>query len=93
MNQSEPEGTGARVLLTMAGAVIVIAGIKAASSLILPLLVAVFLAMISLPLLNWLLDKRVPTALAVPVRMARRSALDQTFSSSAMLTRADTPEL
>ena len=66
MGQPKTEGKGARFLLTMAGAVIVIAGIKAASSLILPLLVAVFLAMISLPLLNWLLDKRVPTALAVP---------------------------
>ena len=66
MDQPGREGKGARFLLTMAAAVIVIAGIKAASSLILPLLVAIFLAMISLPLLNWLQGKRVPTALAVP---------------------------
>lgn len=66
MAQSEAQAKGARVLLTMAGVVVVIAGAKAASSLILPLLVAVFLAMISLPLLNWLQKKRVPTALAVP---------------------------
>ena len=66
MAQSEAQAKGARVLLTMAGVVVVIAGAKAASSLILPLLVAVFLAMISLPLLNWLQKKRVPIALAVP---------------------------
>ncbi len=66
MDQPGTEGKGARFLFTMAAAVIVIAGLKAAASLILPLLVAVFLAMISLPLLNWLQGKRVPTALAVP---------------------------
>ena len=66
MQQPSVRAKGSRFLLTAAGAVIVIAGFKAASSLILPLMVAVFLAMISLPLLNWLQRMRVPTALAVP---------------------------
>ena len=45
----------------------VIAGIKAASSLILPFLVALFLAMVTLPLLNWLQRQRIPKPLAVLV--------------------------
>ena len=56
---------GARFLLMAASAVIVIAGIKAASSLILPFLVSIFLALVTLPLLNWLQSKNVRTPLAV----------------------------
>jgi len=48
-----------------ASVVIVIAGLKAASSLILPFLTSLFVAMTSLPLLNLLQKKKVPTALAV----------------------------
>jgi AI-2 transport protein TqsA len=56
---------GGRVLLVAASCVVVIAGLKAASSLILPFLVALFLAMVSLPLLNWLQVKGIPTPIAV----------------------------
>ncbi len=55
--------------MIVASLVVVIAGIKAASSLILPFLVALFLAMITLPLLNWLRGKRIPTPLAVLVTL------------------------
>jgi AI-2 transport protein TqsA len=44
---------------------VVIAGMKAAASIILPFFIAAFIAMISFPLLNWLQNKRVPTALAL----------------------------
>jgi predicted PurR-regulated permease PerM len=57
---------GARFLLVVACLVVVIAGLKAASSVFLPFLIAVFLSMITLPLLNWLQSVRVPRALAVP---------------------------
>jgi predicted PurR-regulated permease PerM len=56
---------GARLLVMAASFVIVVAGLKAASSLILPFLVALFLAMVSLPLLNWLQSKGFPTPIAV----------------------------
>ncbi len=56
---------GARALLIVASLIIVIAGLRAAKSLILPFLVAMFLAMVTLPLLNWMQDKKVPTPLAV----------------------------
>jgi predicted PurR-regulated permease PerM len=41
--------------------------LKAAASVVLPFLIAIFLAMISLPLLNWLQAKRIPRPLAVGV--------------------------
>lgn len=66
MEGSEVRDKGARALLVVASLVIVVAGMKAASSLILPFLVALFLAMITLPLLNWLQAKRIPAPLAVP---------------------------
>jgi predicted PurR-regulated permease PerM len=67
VDPKEARDKGARTLLVVASLVVVIAGIKAASSLILPFLVALFLAMVTLPLLNWLQSKRIPKPLAVPV--------------------------
>lgn len=60
---------GARVLLLAASFVVVVAGLRAASGLILPFLSALFLAMISLPLLNWLRSKHIPTPIAVAVTL------------------------
>lgn len=65
MGDTQNTDTGARVLLIIASLVIVIAGLKAAAGVFLPLLIAVFLSMISLPLLNWLQAVRVPKGLAV----------------------------
>jgi predicted PurR-regulated permease PerM len=65
MTPEDTRDTGARVLLIFASTVVVIAGMKAASSLILPFLSSLFIAMISLPLLNWLRSRRVPTPAAV----------------------------
>jgi AI-2 transport protein TqsA len=59
------ERKGARFLLVVASFVVVIAGIKAAAPLILPFMIASFIAVISLPLLNWLQSKRIPNAPAV----------------------------
>jgi len=56
---------GTRFLLMAACVVIVISGIKAASGLILPFLISLFLALITLPLLNWLIRKKIPMPLAV----------------------------
>lgn len=54
-----------RVLLVFAAFIVVLAGLKAASGLILPVLVAAFLATVSFPILEWLREKRVPRFLAV----------------------------
>jgi len=48
-----------------AAAVIVIAGLRAAQSLVIPFLLALFLAIIASPLVQWLQRKRVPNILAV----------------------------
>lgn len=62
--------TGARVLLVIACLVVVIAGLQAASQLILPFLVAAFLAILSLPLLSLLQRLRLPNFLAVFLTLA-----------------------
>lgn len=56
---------GAHYLLVVASVVVVIAGMKAAASIILPFFIAVFIAMISFPLLNWLQSVHVPNGLAL----------------------------
>lgn len=45
--------------------VVVIAGLKLAQSLVIPFLLALFLAIICLPVVSWLTRRRVPTTLAV----------------------------
>lgn len=49
-----------RILLTVASIVVLIAGLQAASAIILPILVAVFLAVICTPPVNWLQRKGLP---------------------------------
>ncbi|MDP7515652.1 MAG: AI-2E family transporter [Arenicellales bacterium] len=51
--------TGTRVLLVLASLVIVIAGLKAASTIIVPLLMALFIAIITTPFMLWLTGKGV----------------------------------
>ena len=69
MQLKERRDTGARVLIAAASLVVVIAGLKFAASVILPFLISLFLAMITLPLLNWLTRKKIPRPLAVIVTM------------------------
>lgn len=64
MAQSDITRTGGSALITFAAAIVVIAGLRAAADLILPLLVALFLAMISLPLMTALQRVKVPGGLA-----------------------------
>ena len=56
-----------RGLLVAASAIVVLAGLKAASTIIVPFLLAFFLACVTLPLLNFLKKRRVPTGLAVAI--------------------------
>jgi predicted PurR-regulated permease PerM len=54
MASDSPLVGGSRFLLVVASLVVVIAGLRAASQIILPFLVAAFIAILSLPLLFWL---------------------------------------
>ena len=57
-------------LLTAACFVVVVAGMKAASSLIVPFLVALFIAIICMPALVWLRQRNVPNVLSVLIVLA-----------------------
>lgn len=55
----------AKFLIVFAAFVIVVSGLKMASSLVVPFLLAVFIAMIVSPLLQWLKVRRVPGGIAI----------------------------
>jgi predicted PurR-regulated permease PerM len=57
--------TPAHRILTLAALVVVVAGLKLAAPLLVPFFAALFLAILTLPLLTWLEQHRVPRVLAV----------------------------
>ena len=63
--ESTQHDTGIRFLLVAASGVVIIAGLRAAAPIILPFLIAVFLAVVNVPLMNWLMRNRVPKPIAV----------------------------
>ncbi len=65
MEASTVRATGSRFLLTIAAAIIIIAGMRSAKSLINPFLISLFLAILCAPLILWLKRRRVPSVLAV----------------------------
>ena len=65
MTETRSSGIGARSLFVGAAAVVVLAGLKAAQSLVIPFLLALFLAIICAPAVSWLTKRRVPAGLAV----------------------------
>jgi len=56
---------GARTLFVGAALVIVLAGLKAAQTLVIPFLLALFLAIICAPAVTWLTRRKVPIGLAI----------------------------
>jgi AI-2 transport protein TqsA len=63
---SQDRSTALRALVATAAIMIIIAGLRAAQPLLVPLALAAFLAVTSMPLLTWLRSYRVPALLAVP---------------------------
>ncbi len=63
-DKSELRITGP-VLVSCAALVVIVAGMRAAQPIVVPFVVATFLAMICLPPLKWLQDKGLPTWLAL----------------------------
>jgi predicted PurR-regulated permease PerM len=61
------ERAGRRIgtLLSLAALVVIVAGMRAASGILVPMIVAAFLAVISTGPMKWMLSKGVPTVLAV----------------------------
>jgi len=58
-------GSKLNVVMGAAAFVVVVAGMQAAASLLVPFLLAAFIAIICLPPLNWLTARRVPSGAAV----------------------------
>jgi len=65
MNNAPRDTNVLNWLLGAASVVVIIAGLRAAHSLVVPFLVAAFLAVICAPALQWLQRKGMPTALAL----------------------------
>lgn len=53
------------LLIAAAALVVVVAGMQAAASLLVPFLLAAFIAIVCLPPLNWLIGRNIPAGLAI----------------------------
>jgi predicted PurR-regulated permease PerM len=65
MEVAGPQATGLKFLLTAACAIIIISWMRESQALILPFLIALFLAILCAPLIFWLQRHRVPAVVAV----------------------------
>ena len=65
MSNPSPSGIGAKFLLVSAAIIVILAGLKAAQSLISPFLLAIFFALILTPPLRWLKKKGLPDGVAI----------------------------
>ena len=54
-----------RIILTLAAFVVVVAGFRAATDILVPFLLSLFIAIIVTPLLNWLRERKIPTGVAI----------------------------
>lgn len=68
---SQPHTGGAlRIALGLAAFIVIVAGMKTAAGLVVPFLLAAFIAIICAPALNWLKSKGLPMGLALTVVIA-----------------------
>jgi len=65
MNQNTRAKTGGHFLISAASFVIVIAGLRAASSVVVPFMLSTFIAIVCAPPLFWMQRRGIPTVLAV----------------------------
>jgi predicted PurR-regulated permease PerM len=65
MPDATPKKAGSGYLLNCASLVVIVAGLKLAGQVLVPLLIAVFMAIVCLPLVQRLQRQRVPRALAI----------------------------
>ncbi|MCJ7662799.1 MAG: AI-2E family transporter [Desulfobacterales bacterium] len=65
MDKNDQAPNAAQVLFIVAAFVVVVAGMHAAQAIIVPFLLAAFIANISSPPLFWLKERKVPTAIAL----------------------------
>ena len=81
MNGHVKHAAKAPALLILASFIIVVAGMKAASSILVPFFLAVFIAVICTPPLFWLQRKGVPKVLALVLILVGHPACRNTLWS------------
>lgn len=67
MIDKSPPKFGNPLLVSLASFIVIVAGLRAAQDIVVPFLSAAFLTLLSLPLLRWFQDRRLPTWLAMLV--------------------------
>lgn len=75
------QNTSKQFLLNIAALIIIIAGIKIASALLIPFLLAIFITIICAPIMLWLQQFKVPQGLAVLIVFALFILIGMTFGS------------
>ncbi|MEM1295349.1 MAG: AI-2E family transporter [Verrucomicrobiota bacterium] len=72
MNPPVPSrrNAGFKLLLTLACTVVIIAGLRAAQDILIPILLGLFLAILSMPMTAWFRSHRIPGPLAVLMAVA-----------------------
>jgi AI-2 transport protein TqsA len=65
MQNNHKRSSGVNFLFSAGAFVIVVAGMRSAESLLVPFLIAVFVAVICMPSLSWMQKKGIPAALAI----------------------------
>lgn len=60
----------ARSLITIAAVIIILAGMRVAQSILVPCLLALFLAVLTAPAVRWLINRRVPMSVAIGLVVA-----------------------
>lgn len=80
MNFNKPT-TANSFLVSAAAFVIIVAGMKASAQLLMPFLLAIFIAVLCAPLMIWLRSKKVPPTIAVLLVVTLLSLLVITFST------------
>ncbi|UCD30823.1 MAG: AI-2E family transporter [Desulfobacterales bacterium] len=65
MHTTSARDKGLRILIGLTCFVVIVAGVRAAGAILVPFLLAVFIATICAPLLSWLQRHKIPTAIAL----------------------------
>ena len=73
--------TAGQALLAVASVVVIVAGIRAASSIFVPFLLAAFVSLLCAPALFWLQERGLPTAIALLVVLAGLAGVGFVFGS------------
>jgi predicted PurR-regulated permease PerM len=70
-----PADARTRILMPVAAFVVLVAGLRAADSILIPFMVAVFVTVLSLPLMFWLQKIKLPRAAAVAITVTGATAV------------------